>query len=98
MHRHRLDRLAKLTRGAALVGLGAAFACHDDPPHTNGPAPDPTPHINATAEPVHTNAPPAPDPSAAPTAAPSVAPSASGGATPHTVNAPLHVNSPAPRR
>lgn len=61
MHTHRLNRLAKLTRGVALVGVGATFACHDQPATMNGPDPNPT------HEPIHVNA-PAPQPSAPPSA------------------------------
>jgi hypothetical protein len=58
MRPHRLARLALLTKGAALVGLGSAamLGCHKDEKavdpdfHINAP-PDPTPHANATATP-----------------------------------------------
>ncbi|HEY1953972.1 MAG TPA: hypothetical protein VGH28_00120 [Polyangiaceae bacterium] len=65
MHKHRLDKLAKLTKGAALVGIGAVFACRSESHTMNAPyTVDSTPHVNATVEPVHTNAPPEPQPSA----------------------------------
>jgi hypothetical protein len=53
MRFHRLTRLARLTQGAALVGVGLVDSgCQKDPP------PEP-PHINSTATP--TTTPPAPD-------------------------------------
>jgi hypothetical protein len=66
MRSHRLARLALLTKGAALVGLGsaAALGCAKDQPNINGP--EPTVHINAppqpppsasALEPIHINAP-----------------------------------------
>lgn len=82
MRRHRLDRLTRLTQGAALLGLGTlAAACNDTPKYVNSPEPvssDP-PHVNATATPtpsasvpfgVNATAPP-PSASAAPSATPS---------------------------
>ena len=48
---HRLRRLAQLTKGAALVGIGSVFACGGEPTHVNSP-PDNLPHINSTATPV----------------------------------------------
>lgn len=56
MRKHRLERLRRLTQGAALVGFAAGAggaACTKDPP----------PH-----EPVHVNSPPSPDPSGQPSA------------------------------
>ena len=77
MRRHRLDRLSKLTQGAALVSLGALAACNSngDTKHVNAPAPQPS-------EPIHVNAPP--------TAMPSASVVASGApiAPPPTINAP----------
>jgi hypothetical protein len=86
MRPHRLDRLTRLTQGAALVGLGAlAAACNDTPKTVNSPEPQPTEpiHVNATAEPTP-SATATPPPSAS--AAPSAAPSASWGKP--TINAP----------
>jgi hypothetical protein len=70
MTSHRLARLKRLARGAALVSAGAAApACgKDKPPNVNAPF-EPTVHANATAQPppsapvdpptssVHVNAP-----------------------------------------
>jgi hypothetical protein len=73
MRRHRLDRLTRLTQGAALVGFGTlAAACNDTPKSVNSPEPQPTEpiHVNATAEPT-ASATPTPSASAAPSAAPS---------------------------
>ena len=79
MRRHRLDRLARLTKGVALLGASAALiACNDDAKHVNSPAPEDTTHVNAT-EPEHTNA-PAPSASAQPSSGPPTEP--------------VHVNSP----
>jgi len=65
MRNHRLDRLARLTQGAALVGLGMTqLACSKD-----GTSPP--------AEPVHVNSPPMPRPevdAAPPAALPSESP------------------------
>jgi len=106
MRRHRLDRLTRLTQGAALVGLGTlAAACNDTPKYVNSPEPQPTEpiHVNATAEPTPSATAPAVDAAAAQasaSAAPSAAPSASWGKP--TINAPPkpppsmvpHMNSP----
>ncbi len=47
MRSHRLNRLALLTQGVALIGLGAAdMACSKEP----------------VSEPIHINSPPQPDP------------------------------------
>jgi len=99
MHRHRLDKLARLTQGVALVGLGTVASCKTHSiDNLNGPDPTP-PHINAPAPPGSSSpgagdgAPAAPPPSDAPT------PSASATMR-HTINAPprlntpLHVNAP----
>ena len=49
MPSRRLQRLAALTQGLALVGLGvSASACNNDPPHVNSP-PQP-PVMNAPVE------------------------------------------------
>ena len=95
MRRHRLDRLSKLTQGAALLSLGALAACNsnEDARHVNGPGPQPTEpiHVNATAT-------PQPSESAAPSAVASAAPSTSV-AHPQLprVNAPPHINAPPPK-
>jgi hypothetical protein len=95
MRSHRLDRLALLTQGIALIGFGLAdVACGkdgapaSDPPHLNAP-PAPasaTPSAPAApVEPPHVNAPPAPAPSASSSATPSASsatPSASSSAAP----------------
>jgi len=84
MHRHRLERLARLSTGAALLGASALSGCNNDPKTIN--APDPQPHINA---------PPEPTPSA--TTDPSGTASATPSATtsrPPTINAPARVNPP----
>ncbi len=52
MGNHRLRRLAQLTQGAALIGLGfSAAACAKDPPVVNAPIED-KPHINAPPTPM----------------------------------------------
>ena len=100
MRAHRLNRLALLTRGIAVVGLGLAdLACGKsapapEEPHINSP-PEPSP-LNAAdpapTVPFHTiNAPPDPTPgfhtiNAPPS--PVATPAVSGSASPH-------VNSPA---
>lgn len=103
MHDHRFKRLARLTQGVALLGLGVTAGCHKDPPpmqpdepHINSP---PEPPASATAPPsattptppkvedMHINSPPT---SSGP-AAPSASPSAS---TPR----PKHTNAPAPQK
>lgn len=87
MHEHRLQRLARLTRGVALVGIGATtLACQKDPQGMNGP------------EPIHTNAPYVPmdagptastgEPIGAPTA------SASASVSPRSMNGPAPVAKP----
>jgi hypothetical protein len=64
MRSHRLNRLALLTHGVALIGLGGAdLACSkepvNDPISVNSP-PQPTPAFDAAA--INVNAPPmAPD-------------------------------------
>lgn len=84
MRSHRLSRLALLTQGVALVGLGLSeLACSKDPPPvTSGSEP---PHMNAPPEspppPKHVNAPETPPPDASTPLPPSPA-------TPHHVNAP----------
>ncbi len=96
MHRHRLQRLAQLTTGAALVGASALAGCKEEPKTIN--APEPTVHANATAEPIHINAPPDPTPTPSATASANAPPSASARQIPmHTINAPptpIHVNAP----
>ncbi|CAN5613242.1 hypothetical protein BH09MYX1_BH09MYX1_63050 [soil metagenome] len=102
MRKHRLDRLAKLTQGAALLGLGVlAAACNNEPRQVNSP--DPT----GSTEPIHVNSPPSatettPAPSASqappminapPSAAPSVVPSAAPSTKPSTAPlVPVHMN------
>ncbi len=93
MHKHRLDRLARLTKGAALVSIGAvSLACNDTAKMVNN-APEPV-HINSPAPPMALDA--APPTSASATADTtgadaSAAPAASASATlravPHTMNA-----------
>jgi hypothetical protein len=80
MHSHRLQRLARLTTGAALVGASVLGGCKEEPTSVN--APEPTVHPNATAEPIHVNAPPTPTPP--------VSASASASAS----QPPVHVNAP----
>lgn len=98
MHDHRFKRLARLTQGVALLGLGVTAGCHKDPPplqpddpHINAP-PDPPASASAPTPPkvedIHVNSPPTP-PSAAPSASAPVAPSAS-------VARPKHTNAPGP--
>jgi len=82
MHKHRLDKLAKLTKGAALVGIGAVFGCRSESHTMNAPE-----HVDPTYEPVHTNAPYEPPPSA----------SASGVLSPPRPTNMPHINAP-PRR
>jgi len=79
MNRHRLERLARLTTGAALIGASALVGCNNDPKAIN--APDPQPHPNATAQPEpthHVNA----------TAEPAASTSAAPSFIPRRVNAP----------
>ena len=87
MRRHRLDRLSKLTQGAALVSLGALAACNSngDTKQVNAPAAQPT-------EPIHVNATPTPSASATPSAAASAAPTVA----PPTINATAAPEKPAP--
>jgi hypothetical protein len=98
MHRHRLERLARLTRGAALVSASALAACRDAPNNMNGP--DPTPHINATADPtpsttasaaVSTNV--EPSATAIPSATMTATPPPPRRETLH-INAPAHIDPP----
>jgi len=85
MRSKRLERLAQLTRGAALVGLGITEAgCAKEP-----------------MEPIHINAPPDPQPTSAPiatTSAPTatVATSDPTSAIPSAAPLPKYVNSPPP--
>jgi hypothetical protein len=92
MRNHRLNRLALLTQGVALVGIGmSALAACNDPPHVNSPPPD-RPNINsppqqplpsaAPVEPDHVNGPATPPPTASGSASSAVAP----------VPVPAHVN------
>lgn len=46
MRSHRLDRLARLTQGIALVGLGISEAACGGEPRVNSPRRDEQPHIN----------------------------------------------------
>lgn len=82
MRSHRLDRLTRLTQGAALVGLGVfAAGCNNEPKHTNAPDPNGSHepiHVNATAEPT------APPSASAPIAVNATAPPASASAPPAT--------------
>jgi len=98
MRRHRLDRLSRLTQGAALVGLGTlAAACDNSPKYVNSTPPTEPIHVNATAEPTASDSASAPVAVAPPPSA-SAAPSASSSgriiinAPPPSV--PPHVNSP----
>lgn len=50
MRSHRLDRLARLTQGVALVGLGITGVACGGEPRVNSPHPDEKPHINAPPE------------------------------------------------
>ncbi len=110
MHKHRLDRLARLTQGVALLGfgVGSLAACNNDPKHINSPDPNEPIHVNATAEPTGSTAPSAPTPSASTPPAgtgspvgmngpttPTPSASASGSAAPKPTTPP-HINSPAP--
>lgn len=91
MRRHRLDRLSKLARGAAVISLGmAAAACDKE----GAPKPQEPIHTNATAEPPHVNATATPQPSVAPPVAPPATLNPSS--VPHTVNAPPQLQ-PAPK-
>jgi hypothetical protein len=91
MKRHRLEKLTRLTKGAALVSVGAlSFACNDTSKTVNSPPQEPI-HVNATATPTPLDAspPPSPTTSASSTAA-TDAPDAAAMRipVPHTVNAP----------
>ena len=103
MRSHRLNRLALLTQGAALVGLGLSqLACGKDAAPPNEPI-----HVNATATsasasasaapapsegtPKRVNAPP-PDTSPSASASASAKPSPSAGLPPRS---PVIMNSPA---
>jgi hypothetical protein len=82
MRHHRLDRLARLTQGAALVGVGLFdVACNKEPVKPEEP------HINATAMPMPSES--APLPSMNATATPPAADTADAGMAPrpHTINA-----------
>lgn len=105
MRSHRLDRLTRLTHGAALVGLGAfAAACNNEPKHTNAPDPNGSHepiHVNATADPT----PPPSTSATAPIAVNATAPPASASAPPQTPPATSgsvkpsltpHINAPPP--
>lgn len=99
MRSHRLDRLARLTQGAALVGLGVfAAGCNNEPKHTNAPDPNATGepiHINATATPqpsASVTAPTAVDTTAPPTPSASAPPATSGSAKPPSLTP--HINAP----
>ena len=87
MRNHRLNRLALLTQGIALVGFGISttLAC-GDPPHVNSAPPQ-------SPEPPHVNAPPSPGPVASPSAADAGAADPTPPATPPPTS-PIHVNSP----
>ena len=108
MGNHRLRRLAQLTQGAALIGLGlSTSACEKDPqvnapykekPHINAP-PDPQPSASVASsasapEPVDPPHVNSPAPKE-PKPAPSVSPSASGKLPQPAL--PKHTNSPAPK-
>jgi hypothetical protein len=109
MRHHRLDRLARLTQGAALVGMGLFdVACNKEPvkpeePHINSPPqPDPTPSnigINATATPPPADTPDAggaaPPPSMRHTINATARPvSTASGATPPSFRPPAQLNAP----
>ena len=90
MKTHRLERLARLTQGAALVSLGAlSFACNDTSKHVNNPPEEPI-HVNATATPTLLDAAPPPSDTAAVAdagGAPVTSASATLRTVPHTMNA-----------
>jgi hypothetical protein len=94
MRDHRLNRLALLTQGVALVGLGISqLGCGKD-----AAPPNELPHINAPPQPVSTDAAP---PVAPPTPSASAASSAGNAAfaippSPIRVNAPPKKPPPAP--
>jgi hypothetical protein len=92
MRPHRLDRLARLTQGIALVGLGISEAACGGEPRVNAPHPDEQPHVNAP--PMGHDA----DAGAASPAAP--AGSGTGAATPPAAPNPMppRTNSPGPMR
>lgn len=88
MRSHRLDRLARLTQGVALVGLGISGVACGGEPRVNSPHKDEQPHINAPPEGLG-GIPGASDAGGAATPAPSAAPVASTDpAKAPTVNAP----------
>ena len=94
MRSHRLNRLALLTQGAALVGLGlSALAC-GDPPHVNAPPKEPVVAPEPAApKPEHMNAPP-PSGSASPVASGSSSAAVNVLPPGTPPKAPMHVNSP----
>jgi hypothetical protein len=91
MKQHRLEKLSRLTKGAALVSASAlSFACNDTSKTVNSPPQEPI-HVNATAQPMPVDASPPPDPTAsADMTDAGVAPVATINPrlVPHTINAP----------
>lgn len=102
MGKRRLDRLARLTQGAALVGIGLLAGCKDEPTHMNTVAPEPeggattsqTRTMNATATPPSATASASAAPSASAATSASAAPSTVKSTTPPapTKTSPPHVN------
>ncbi len=83
MRSHRLDRLAKLTKGVALVGLGLTEAACGGEPRVNSPHKDEKPNVNTVVmEDAGTSAAPAPSGS---TVVSDVGP-----------GMPVHMNAPSP--
>jgi hypothetical protein len=75
MRSHRLTRLALLTHGVALVGLGSAdLACSkepvNEPIHVNSPPLPLPPQPMTDAEPIHVDSPPIQTDAGAPSATP----------------------------
>jgi hypothetical protein len=89
MQKHRLDKLARLTKGAALISMGAvSFACQNDTTkHINNPPEEPI-HINSPAPPMALDAAPPPDPNASANASGDAGAAPTLRPYPHTINAP----------
>ena len=102
MVRHRLERLARLTRGAALIGLGTFAACKNADPKE----PIKTDPATTASEPKHINVPP--DPTLTPSATATqpvpvdtlphinatATPPSSSTKPPHINAPPIHINAP----
>ena len=89
MRKKQLDRLSKLTTGAALLGASVfASACNNEPHAVNGPDPRGTEpiHVNATATPTTVETPPSAS------GATSAAPSSSAKPLPTAPVVPHHTN------